>query len=145
MKFTNDSRSTIDETNKFYDLPGDSAENLLDKLNDGKSDDQKASYIDPTTYYILKGQTMGGQPILTTKVLQPNSYIGFANYSFALFPRHTDDANNVVYDSMPIFAGVAQNSDGIPAVFPVSLLFNNDTINSNGSFDHDPTNIDLSL
>jgi hypothetical protein len=44
---------------------------------------------------------------------------------------------------MPIFAGVAQDSSGVPAVFPVSLLYQNAGLSSD--LPSKPTNLDLDL
>jgi hypothetical protein len=119
----------------FYSLP----DNLLDVLNTTHSDNQ-ANYIDPTTYNILSNGTG-----ILTGTLQPNSYIGFANYAFASFPKEQD--NKIVYESMPIFAGVAQNSSGVPAVFPISLLYKDDSTVTDGNSlpTHNPQAIDTSL
>jgi hypothetical protein len=80
---------------------------------------------------------------ILTKNLQSNSYIGFANYIFASFPKEKD--SDIVYESMPIFAGVAQNSSGIPAIFPISMLYKDDPQLNNDLPVHDSTKIDTSL
>jgi hypothetical protein len=68
--------------------------------------------------------------------IQPNSYIAFANYSFIPFPK-LDVTSNIVYDFMPVFNGITTNSNtGVPAVFPVSLLFESqDTPGAMSNFD----------
>jgi hypothetical protein len=46
---------------------------------------------------------------------------------------------------MPIFAGVAQNNSGIPAIFPISMLYNDDSALVGDLPVHDSKKIDTSL
>jgi hypothetical protein len=45
---------------------------------------------------------------------------------------------------MPIFAGIAQNSSGVPAVFPISLLYQSNDV-SVDALPTQPKDFDLDL
>jgi hypothetical protein len=138
--FNNNPNGVKTTNNKFYDM----TPNLRDALNE-KYPNEEADYIDPTINYILSSGNDGSDKVLINNVLQPNSYIGFANYAFASFPKKDlDDSNNIVYESMPVFTGV-YSKDGIPAVFPVSLLYDHDDVADDSLPTHNSQEMDLDL